>query len=291
VPLFFVISGLVMILSSAALPLEPSGAKVFMRRRLLRVVPLYWLATSIKVAFALLVPAVVLHNHFDLVFAIKSYLFVPSFNLEGEVRPIHGVGWTLLHEMFFYLAFAAAMALRVRPLWWVSALITALCFAGALWPPQSAGLTVVMHPVNLCFVVGMWVGWGLQRGARERAAVVACALFVVAAVAPALGGGGAESLLPSPAVIVVAISFLLLASWRMPRAAKWPIALGNSSYALYLFHPFFTPPILLLAHKLAPNSPVSLQIALAVLSVLVLSHLLHLWVEQPLVRRAQSLGR
>jgi peptidoglycan/LPS O-acetylase OafA/YrhL len=210
VPLFFVISGLVMILSSTALPLEPSGAKVFMRRRLLRVVPLYWLATSIKVAFALLVPAVVLHNHFDLVFAIKSYLFVPSFNLEGEVRPIHGVGWTLLHEMFLYLAFAAAMALRVRPLWWVSALITVLCIAGALWPPQSAGLTVVMHPVNLCFVVGMWVGWGLQRGARERAAVVACALFVVAAVAPALRGGAAESLLPSPAVIVLAISLFAL---------------------------------------------------------------------------------
>lgn len=125
VPIFFVISGLVMVLSTAKMPLDLGGARTFLLRRFVRIVPLYWLATAAKVLIALAVPTVVNHNHFQLDHAIKSFLFIPYFNDSGELRPMHGVGWTLLHEVYFYLLFAASLAAGRKPVMWVSVVILA----------------------------------------------------------------------------------------------------------------------------------------------------------------------
>ena len=47
VDVFFVISGFVMVYSSSRLFAAPSGSRVFLRRRLARIVPLYWTATEL----------------------------------------------------------------------------------------------------------------------------------------------------------------------------------------------------------------------------------------------------
>jgi exopolysaccharide production protein ExoZ len=65
VQIFFLISGVVMYLATVHTPRSFSGATYFLSRRIARVFPLYWLMTSIKVAFALVVPAAVLHNKPD----------------------------------------------------------------------------------------------------------------------------------------------------------------------------------------------------------------------------------
>lgn len=101
VPIFFVISGLVMVISCRSIPRDVNGSATFLLRRFIRIVPLYWLVTLFKIAVAILLPAAVNHNHFQLDHAIKSLLFIPYFNSSGEMRPMHGVGWTLLHEVFF----------------------------------------------------------------------------------------------------------------------------------------------------------------------------------------------
>jgi len=88
VPIFFVISGFVMHLSGERLPRNSDGAKTFLRRRIARVFPLYWLITTLKIVIAVIAPAAILHNRPDLLRAICSYILFPVLNDAGEVRPV-----------------------------------------------------------------------------------------------------------------------------------------------------------------------------------------------------------
>src|SRR6185437_6250311 len=83
------------------------AAREFLLRRIARIVPLYWLVTTVMLAYVLLrgfgpsdaSPAL----------ALTSYLFIPYERPSGEMGPLYGVGWTLEYEMFFYGLFAVAL--------------------------------------------------------------------------------------------------------------------------------------------------------------------------------------
>ena len=55
VDIFFVISGLVMVLSADRLAGRPDAWRTFARQRIVRIVPLYWVMTTAKVAAVLAV--------------------------------------------------------------------------------------------------------------------------------------------------------------------------------------------------------------------------------------------
>ena len=95
VDIFFVISGFVMVIASNPLINRPDGWRLFVARRLIRIVPLYWLLLSVKVLTILLFPALLRDSTFDPIAIISSYLFLPSYNNEGEIAPILYVGWSL----------------------------------------------------------------------------------------------------------------------------------------------------------------------------------------------------
>lgn len=280
VPIFFVISGLVMTLSTENLSTDTTGARIFLLRRFIRIVPLYWLATGAKVIVALAVPIVVNHNHFNLEHAIKSFLFIPYFNEAGDLRPMHGVGWTLFHEVYFYLLFAACLAAGRRPFLHVSFVICASWLIGMYLPDKSAFIKVVTSESNLNFVVGMATGWLLLRNERRAAHVILGGALAALVVGLIIGSGVAL-------VIIFATSVLLLSHRRFPMWWRPVVALGDSSYSLYLFHPFIAPALTVLIGKHLLHFP-TFSIALICAITILVSHLLHLVVEKPVVRRARG---
>ena len=56
VDLFFVISGFIMVYTSAPLFAAPGGPQQFLVRRAIRIVPLYWLATTFYIVLAAVLP-------------------------------------------------------------------------------------------------------------------------------------------------------------------------------------------------------------------------------------------
>jgi peptidoglycan/LPS O-acetylase OafA/YrhL len=95
VDIFFVISGFVMVYSSERLFGQPGAPITFFARRLARIVPLFWAATTI------LVWVVVPYASTKAV--LGSLFFGPHIPSEA---PLLLVGWTLIFEMFFYVVFA-----------------------------------------------------------------------------------------------------------------------------------------------------------------------------------------
>src|SRR5690606_28632535 len=112
----------------------------FFAKRVIRVVPLYWLGTFGVFGVALLLPERLDNTTADAAGLLKSLLFIPS--LKGEsVQTLLFLGWTLNFEMFFYAVFALALTISHRHrLLIASGLLLALVLLGALLRFESVVL-------------------------------------------------------------------------------------------------------------------------------------------------------
>ena len=241
VDIFFVISGFVMVVSSRKLMTQPGGWLVFAKRRLIRVVPLYWLGTTLKVAALLAVPLLVVHAKLSFYQVVTSYLFFPARNAEGGLEPLMGVGWTLNYEMFFYMVFTLALLLRLDIYWFIGTTL-GICAFGSLLPNiESDALTFYFNPIVLEFFGGMLLA---RVAATWRFPWWACLAAFAAGLALllALFGG------PFPRFIESGVPALLVVSgavfgerWLAGRIPNFLLKLGAASYSLYLFHPLVAP--------------------------------------------------
>ncbi len=255
VKIFFVISGFVMVVTGYSLVGQPNGYFKFIERRLIRIVPLYWMATTMKLAILLIVPSVALHSELDWFHVLSSYLFVPHLNAEGEFRPLHALGWTLNYEMAFYVSFAVALLLRVRPLVFVGLLFGAAFGLGfAFELPRESVLSFYASGLILLFVAGMGLGEVvlLRRNVPPMIGVILFLVSVANFVAVSFDDGALTRWLYysgcSAVLLVAGVVFLEpLIAQRLP---KWCVHLGDSSYSLYLLHPFVVVSVGLLAAKL-----------------------------------------
>lgn len=247
VDIFFVISGLIMVHTSRQLFAQAGSARLFLSRRIARIVPLYWSATTLYLAVALLAPTFLNQSYINFRFVIESYLFIPATRPDGVVQPVYELGWTLNYEMLFYVLFAAAIVLPMR--WAVAALLTTLVgmvLAGRLMAPLREPFGFWTHPIILEFALGVVIGIMCSSNLRPsgfiRACVAATGLvgLMLAANLPDI-----SSSLARPVVYGIPASLIVwsaaLAPSRLRReslAARWGAGIGDASYALYLLHPF-----------------------------------------------------
>ena len=107
VKIFFCISGYIIYKTTQSLPAGRDSVVDFMVRRVIRIVPIYWIATllySIKLSLQGNMPTI--HE------LVSSLLFIPYIsNSNGLMRPVLGVGWTLNYEMLFYFVLAVSIFL------------------------------------------------------------------------------------------------------------------------------------------------------------------------------------
>lgn len=74
---------------------------IFIYHRLSRIYPTYWVYSLFVLAIFLLQPSWVNSTQGNQVNILKSFLLLPSATL-----PLIMVGWTLIHELYFYIIFS-----------------------------------------------------------------------------------------------------------------------------------------------------------------------------------------
>jgi len=237
VDVFFVISGFIMWVVSARR--EPTPLQ-FLRARIRRIVPVYWLATAVMVAGALggLFPNLVLSvGH-----VLASLFFVPTRSpSNGEIWPVLVQGWTLNYEMFFYVVFAGTLLLpRAWRLPAIGALFGLLVIAGTLFVPDNAVLLSFTRPIILEFVAGMLIGelWlkGKVPSPAMGLALIALAFSGFATIQ--LAGLPFDALVCGPLAAALVVGVLALEAGRRIRFVPGAVVLGDASYAIYLWHTF-----------------------------------------------------
>ena len=232
VDLFFVISGFIMVVTTAEKNVTPEK---FFLRRIIRVVPLYWLAT-----LAVIACAAVKHS-FNEAFApaaiAKSLLFIPYSSLEipRGVWPILQNGWTLNYEMFFYALFGLSLAAPERarlPI--LAVMLGSLVVIGGVFGPFTSPLPLFYTSAFLLeFVAGMilahgWLRHGMRDSLLQSVFLIVFGFCCIASQQSRL--------------IVMSGAFILVAGCLNPRICAIQnrplLELGNASYSIYLIHQF-----------------------------------------------------
>ncbi len=283
VDLFFVISGFVMVYASADLFGCRSSPATFMARRLIRIVPVYWAATTLFLVVALAAPARVSETGFGLAEVVMSYLFLPASRPDGTIQPIYSLGWTLNYEMFFYVVFAACIVLPRRRA--VVAIVLLLGTAMALHPlvpPHATALVFWTDSILLEFLLGVAVAVIATRqislATPLRVGLIVTALTLL--VAAHLGEIPSGPLMTGVPMSVVVAAAVLGRPIRVPSTL---LLLGDASYALYLVHPFAMRPVGFVWQRLHLIGPAAgiLYAATALLLAIIGAICMHLGFERP----------
>ena len=232
VDIFFVISGFVMYVAA-----REETATQFIARRIVRVAPLYWLATFGFFGFLALGFFGGL-NGFDYSRLWKSLLFIPHFHPEhpGFAWPVLIPGWTLNYEMFFYGLFALAiLTRRIVPTLLLA--IGALVLAGSLLHPTDAILSTYTSPMLLEFAAGLCLG---RLYTRTRLAALwpllllgSVGIVVAGTAIPNHGLAVACRMIASVAVVAGILGLEDKGKVKSVQSLKF---LGDASYSLYLSH-------------------------------------------------------
>jgi exopolysaccharide production protein ExoZ len=235
VDIFFVISGFIM-WGVASSPISPID---FLRDRIARIVPIYWLATAVLTLGGAL--GLFPKLSASIVQILCSLLFIPYPDGRGIIWPTLSQGWTLNYEMFFYVVFSAILML---PKYFRSAALlvsfSILAAIGVVWNSNIAAITFYTRPIILEFALGVLIGQYFTRNTLDRKLGI---LFVAAGLLCfVLGGLG---MIHGPQVLVFGIPATLLISGFIALEQSGTrfdfrplVFLGDASYSIYLFHTF-----------------------------------------------------
>ncbi len=279
VEFFFVLSGFIMVFVHQRDFSRPERAGSFLKKRIFRIYPVYWVIYGALTAIYFLAPGRGPDHARDLEAIVTSALLWPM-----PVQPVMQVAWTLQHEMLFYLVFTL-LVLNLR----LGILIFAIWMGACL----TAGLGVLPYPLdfllspyNLLFLMGIWVALRFQDltpGQGRTLLLAGAALFLGTGLVEVFGL--VEWWKPartwSYGVGATAIVMGLAAGAVAP--PKWLSFLGDASYAIYLVHLPAMSFGSIVALKLgAPWDlpPIALMAGLIILSSLAGSAV-HLLIERP----------
>jgi len=239
VAIFFLISGFVMVVATTKKEMTPVE---FFRLRLIRVVPLYWLATIAMIAIAMIASVMSGHSFKGMSYPpsaiAKSLLFVPYAAIEGvpgSVWPIVQQGWTLNYEMFFYALFALSLAAPRRfRLPALASTLGSLAVIGGLFGPFANPLAgVYTSSMLLALVAGMILAHAWMRAGSW--AWLPLSLLFIAFGFYAIGSRNSV-------FVTMSGAFIIFAGCLHPKICALQnrplMELGNASYSIYLIHQF-----------------------------------------------------
>ena len=299
VDLFFVISGYVMVTVTHGRFRSGPQARRFLWHRLTRIYPLYWIYATLALGVFLVRPEWINASQGGHVDVIASFLLIPQ-----PILPIVQVGWTLTHEIYFYLVFfVVLLVVRERRLPWALAVWGVLV---VVLGTQSLGpwWNVAFSPLTLEFIAGGLIAWFLRTAPAPRidgrwlllaaglALAVAVALYVeYAAGTDRLPTGWQQVLrygIPS-AVIVFCVVQAERAGRLLPHALA---SAGDASYSTYLSHLFVINAVGRVWALVAGDGIVDNVVVLATTLglVVVVGAMSYRYLELPLLRLARRVG-
>lgn len=241
VDLFFVISGLIMTITTWSHERGSKGSRRFMLRRVKRIYPIYWVVTLPVLVVYLVQPTFVNSHSEHPPQILQSFLLVPQAGL-----PLLAVGWTLTYEMYFYVMFAGALLLSRR---WLPvilggwALIT-LTLAFLFGDSEAAVVQLFASPLLLEFVYGVAIGYQVMTREPVAPGRLLTTGIVLLTIALAYASSFDDALLdpwfrafavgpPAALIVLGAVGLERRRQFIAPVALQY---LGDASYSIYLWH-------------------------------------------------------
>ena len=179
VDLFFVISGFIMVYVTQGIRAGIRSSLDFLFARVTRIYPLWWVFAGLLSVMFVIYSATGYEDVWDrarqgeplVPYLVKSFFLVPQ-----AAPPVLGVGWTLVHEMYFYAAFTL-MLLVPRRFWlWILLAWGAMIAGGSAFglsrPFAGDYSALLFYPMTMEFIMGAVVGLAISSGIAWRSGIV-----------------------------------------------------------------------------------------------------------------------
>jgi peptidoglycan/LPS O-acetylase OafA/YrhL len=178
---------------------------------------------------------------------VHSFLLLPQ-----DYLPLLGPAWTLIHEIYFYIAVSFALTLRFthRVIYGIAWFILVLLVYCAFGPGHFGGnrcLQLIFSPFSLTFLlgyfIGLWYSWrpasnvllGLLCGALAMCGFALAFKFPLPMLSYPDNNDLRRFLLYGVPCAFLLLGAVLLENFCRRRFASL-LHLGNESYAIYLLH-------------------------------------------------------
>lgn len=245
VDIFLCISGFIMMYST-----QKKDNPNFLLKRLVRIIPLYYLLTFITTIAMLLVPSMFQEVTFQFQYLIKSLLFIP-FDITGQyaIQPLLRIGWTVNYEIFFYLIFAVSLKISHKYRGLISTLIILiLVIIHPSIPLSNIPMYYYSQPILLEFVFGILIYYIYQYLTTKKelliryksisyiSLIIIISIFIYLCVIGTTKDINEYHRITTwgiPCSLIVFLSLLLEFYYDIPKQLT---QLGNISYSVYLVH-------------------------------------------------------
>ncbi|MCH5186065.1 MAG: acyltransferase [Oscillospiraceae bacterium] len=239
VHIFFVISAFMVMYTTR------KDVKHFIRKRIIKIVPLYWLLTFLTFFAAISVPGIIPQapGVRDLVL---SLFFIP-YSRDGirgadAVRPLVGPAHTLMSEMFFYLLFfVSAKADHKKRGLIASAVLIVLVALGYWFDFYEIPILYTYTSDRLAdFVGGILLFYIAEYIFKRNGFRIGICRSAVLLVISAVAGGILISAENISMPLKVGLSMICVAGFTVAffdiRAPRILVTAGDLSYSFYLIH-------------------------------------------------------
>lgn len=224
VDIFFIISGFIIYYSSV----KEFSANEFMKKRVLRIYPLYWIVTLVTLLISYIKPGMI-NQHVDVPISMwNSFTLFPV----PDTSPILIVAWTLSFEMFFYVIYYMAIKLKVNRILFSSIMLGALVIIG-----RKFNIPFISNPISIEFIYGMVIAY-LVLTKNTKAVMVIAALALILSATPLVWHSEVRNLYYGVPALALFCVFLLLEKKVRQEGGLIKLAqiIGDSSYSIYLTH-------------------------------------------------------
>jgi len=224
VDIFFIISGFIIYYSSV----HEFSANEFMKKRIFRIYPLYWVITLVTLVISYIRPGMI-NQHVEV--PISMWNSFTLFPVPGT-SPLLIVAWTLSFEMFFYVIYYMAIKLKVNRILFSSVAIAVLVVIGQIFK-----IPFINDPITLEFIYGMIIAY-LVTSKNTKAIMVIAAACLILSATPVVWHSEIRSLYYGIPALALFCVFLLLEKKVRQEGGIIKLAqvIGDSSYSIYLTH-------------------------------------------------------
>lgn len=293
VDIFFIISGFIMCHATAGKYNLSGNVTLFIKKRLIRIIPLYWLLSLCALVLYIIMPERINTSGGE-TNVFLSFFLIP---LPTEQAFLLKNGWTLSYEFYFYFIFSFGMIFREqigRRL--VSIILLALVVTGFLLENKGLYTRFLTNAVLIEFLFGIII-YNIYKNYKNISLYVPVILVLSSVILFFLLNqqGGVfcgkrifDYGIPS---FLICLGLTLLEE-PISKHKFLPLQmLGDSSYSMYLFHPFVLSGFILVfdLSGFLNEKWAYLIICLMLVSAIVSGYLCYVFVEKKMDKKLRRL--
>jgi len=289
VDIFFIISGFIMVYITQNMHQQPDGVKNFIKKRFVRIVPLYWFYTLVALGIFILIPERVNSAEGDTQI-LKSLFLLP---LSSSQNYLVGVGWTLHFEFLFYILFAFGLLFNrfIGNIIVILTILFSVYYASFI---SMEGMSYIaysfLNDIFFEFALGMLLFHIVNNLRRFHIgfSFLSIAIGLLEFYYLHTGGSftGVHHIDTGMSAFLICFGVITLEYFLLKKEIKLLTKIGDSSYSLYLLHPFVLVAVVMVNDKfqdVIPQNQTFLIVMMLVFS-LISAYISHLYIEKNLIK-------